>query len=512
MAGLDNTTANGLEGFLLLEDIVSTLTDAKLKRAFLRQLEQSKRYLKIGYRLHSETFSNCDTHCISFALSNTQSESLQIEYNHLHNETCHQCALLMSTIEAVTNLVTDVSSDEDERDELLYDVTITKLNILEWMAHILRGVQQEKAKTLAMNQLSQTKGFWLSDWAQKILPIRYRKGQNEYFGKKGMSLRIDVLLQKQQTGTLQKDVYFTATYRSDQDVIDTLCVADHALEQIKKDYPSLEGFYCKSDNASCYAGNSCAELEFEICKKHNITLYRHDYNEPQKGKNQADRKSAIAERYMTKYVNAGKDIISADDLKRAVLFRGSPENAKVSVVEINRQDCEIEQRKIQNIQSFHSIQFEEDGMRCWQYFDVGIGQLVPYADISFHSGLENVSPFSSSERRTKRLLQMSKRKDREFLDIKFCPVTGCISTFSSEIELLEHVANEEHKFVEAASGMDRVRPVYSELILTSSNLHQSVGTGDANTLQAECVLSRCMLLSFFFRNGLGSTKKKGNSV
>ena len=107
MAGLDNITASGLKGFLLLEDTVSTLTDAKLKRAFLRQLEQS-RYLKIGYRLHCETFSNCDTHCISFALSNTESKSLQIEHNHLHNETYHQCALLMSTIEAITNLVTDV--------------------------------------------------------------------------------------------------------------------------------------------------------------------------------------------------------------------------------------------------------------------------------------------------------------------------------------------------------------------------------------------------------------------
>ena len=158
MAGLDNVTANWLKGFLLLEDIVSTLTDAKLKSAFLRQLEQSKWYLKIWYRLHCETFSNCDTHCISSALSNTKSESLQIEHNHLHNETCHQCALSMSTVEAITNLVTDVSSDEDERNELLYDVNTAKSNILEWMAHILRGVQQGKAKALAMNQLSHTKG------------------------------------------------------------------------------------------------------------------------------------------------------------------------------------------------------------------------------------------------------------------------------------------------------------------------------------------------------------------
>ena len=69
--------------------------------------------------------------------------------------------------------------------------------------------------------------------------------------------------------------------------------------------------------------------------------------------------SAIAKRYMTKYVNAGKDIISADDLKRAILIRGSPETAKVSVVEINKQDCEIEQSKIQNIESVHSVSLKK---------------------------------------------------------------------------------------------------------------------------------------------------------
>ena len=42
MTGLDNVTANGLKGFLLLEDVVTSLTDAKLRRALLRQLEQSK--------------------------------------------------------------------------------------------------------------------------------------------------------------------------------------------------------------------------------------------------------------------------------------------------------------------------------------------------------------------------------------------------------------------------------------------------------------------------------------
>ena len=41
---------------------------------------------------------------------------------------------------------------------------------------------------------------------------------------------------------------------------------------------------------------SCTEVEYSLCKEHNVNLHRHDYNEPQKGKDQADRKSVIAKK------------------------------------------------------------------------------------------------------------------------------------------------------------------------------------------------------------------------
>ena len=92
----------------------------------LRQLEESKQYLRIGYRMHCETLSSCETHCISFALSNKKFKNLQLDHNHNHTETCHQCALLLSTIGAIGNLVSDVSKDQDEKNKLMYDA---KLNI-----------------------------------------------------------------------------------------------------------------------------------------------------------------------------------------------------------------------------------------------------------------------------------------------------------------------------------------------------------------------------------------------
>ena len=84
-------------------------------------------------------------------------------------------------------------------------------------------------------------------------------------------------------------MYLTSVYRSDQDVVETLCVLDHVLAQMKTDYPNLKGLYHKSDNACCYAGNSSAEVEYLLCKEHNINLHRHDYSKPEKRKDQADR-------------------------------------------------------------------------------------------------------------------------------------------------------------------------------------------------------------------------------
>ena len=82
------------------------------------------------------------------------------------------------------------------KDEVVYDVNQGVNQVLSWMKHIIRGVKQEETKQYAMDDISCTTAFWLSDCAQKILPSNFREGQQDYFGKKGMSLHGDVFLTK----------------------------------------------------------------------------------------------------------------------------------------------------------------------------------------------------------------------------------------------------------------------------------------------------------------------------
>ena len=105
----------------------------------------------------------------------------------------------------------------------------------------------------------------------------------------------------------------------------------------------------------------------------------------------------------------------------------------MSVVEMDKSECSLEQSKIPNIQSFHSVQFEDNGMKFWQYFNVGNGQFIPHSELTFHSGLEVISGFSTTESVIEKPKQMSdKRKDREICNIQFCSISGCISTFEYE--------------------------------------------------------------------------------
>ena len=60
-------------------------------------------------------------------------------------------------------------------------------------------------------------------------------------------------------GTLEKHVYLTLVYRSDQSKVDTMNVAEHVLAEFANDFTAINELYAKSDNASCYHGNFILE-------------------------------------------------------------------------------------------------------------------------------------------------------------------------------------------------------------------------------------------------------------
>ena len=93
---------------------------------------------------------------------------------------------------------------------------------------------------MPINLLEEESAFWRKDYCQKGLPSKFHEGQTEYFGKKAVTLHVDVIFFLDSYGDLQKNVYFTTVYRCDQGIINSLSIANLLLVKVHKDLPRVK--------------------------------------------------------------------------------------------------------------------------------------------------------------------------------------------------------------------------------------------------------------------------------
>ena len=145
---------------------------------------------------------------------------------------CGECFDLLKTIQTVQEKI-QATVDNN----IIYDVSIAMENITAYMKHQLRDAQQRKAKKAVLENLDDRLVFWLRDFAQKILPFQFREGQKQYFGKKGISLHVGIMLLKEEM--IVKKMYttlrFIDAYRCSQGMKDISNIADTVLKKFKKD-------------------------------------------------------------------------------------------------------------------------------------------------------------------------------------------------------------------------------------------------------------------------------------
>lgn len=61
-----------------------------------------------------------------------------------------------------------------EKEVAEWEVVNATFKIMEWQKHILRGVQQSKARATAFSELDESKALWLRDYAQKVIPTKVK--------------------------------------------------------------------------------------------------------------------------------------------------------------------------------------------------------------------------------------------------------------------------------------------------------------------------------------------------
>ena len=103
------------------------------------------------YQVHVSESSSIPDHCSGYALSDPKDTDYQFICSHNHKECCGQCSRLAVTIEEIEKAIEKTmigteDSSKEVKDELVFLTGKAKRDINAWKSHLLRSVNQDKAR------------------------------------------------------------------------------------------------------------------------------------------------------------------------------------------------------------------------------------------------------------------------------------------------------------------------------------------------------------------------------
>ena len=269
----------------------------------------------------------------------------------------------------------------DKDDDLLYCYQQAVLAIESWKSHLLRSVQQDKARTDILESLDESSVLITQDWAMKFLPQKFRETQADWFGKRGISWHISVVVRKVQSN-LQQQTFVHIMKNSPQESDAVTWIMEHVLTTVKLEHPEVSTAYFRQDNAGCYHSVALLCACPEISKHTGIHIKRVDFSDPQGGKGACDRKAATVKGHVRRYINEGHDVATTEGFKDAILSHGGIHGVRVALV--GDADCGISvEGKWDGISTLNNFSFEKNGksVTVWKSYDVGKGRKVKWSEL-----------------------------------------------------------------------------------------------------------------------------------
>ena len=403
LKGLDNTAADGAEGFEALYEIVDQLEEVGADKEWSSQtrkrLKDSKLYLKTTYRDHCQEESACPDHCRVFALSDANDADYQTLCNHEHDHACRDCDSLKEVIQEIQRSISEYSSkinDKEKEDDLRYEADIAEVKIKEWKAHIMRAQNQEQSKQNILLSLQQNEVFVILDWAMKFTQMKFREKQSEWFGKRGINWHICCVISRKED-KLEVTSYAHLFNSCTQDWFSVLSIIENLMSIIKKSNLGITKAYLRSYEAGCYHNSSLIASLRGIGDRQGIEIVRYDHSEPQHGKDLCDRILCPMKAAIRRYCNEGHDIVTAHDMQVA-LDKRPVQGTTAAVFCVSEEKKTLKMKKIANYSSLHNFEFTPDGLRVWKAYNIGTGKLISWESVILYpqeaTGVVEEKPFT----------------------------------------------------------------------------------------------------------------------
>ena len=290
------------------------------------------------------------------------------------------------TLSEVKSLVNSSGIVED-KDDLLYCYEQAAQAISAWKSHILRSVQQDKARTDILELLDNTSALITQDWAMKFLPQKYRETQQDWFGKRGISWHISVVVRKV-NGKLQHQTMIHVVKNAPQESETVLWIMEHTLATIKIEHPELSTAYFRQDNAGCYHSVAILSACPDITRQTGVHVKRVDFSDTQGGKGTCDRKAATVKGHVRRYTNEGHDVLTAEDFKKAILSFGGIDGVRVALVDQITTKVSVK-GKWEGVSHLNNFLYPNDaqGVTFWKSYNIGEGRTLPWNKLPGKSDL-----------------------------------------------------------------------------------------------------------------------------
>lgn len=165
----------------------------------------------------------------------------------------------------------------------------------------------------------------------KWLPQRYPETQADWFGKRGISRHVSLVVRRL-AGQLEQQTFVHILEESSQDPNAVVRVLQHTLRSVKEEQPEIKFSALRQDNAGWYHSVTMLSACRLMWTATGIHVKRVDFSDPQGGKGPCDRKAATIKTHVQQYINEGHDVLTAHDFKEAMLSHGGIKGVRVTLV------------------------------------------------------------------------------------------------------------------------------------------------------------------------------------
>lgn len=491
LSGLDNIATDGVTAFSTLENIVSELgqfgTDKRWVEETTKILRDSKLYLKVKYPVHCayENGSLCKDHCKMYAHSDPKDKELQQTCPHEHlmkREECENLKFVIKDIEDKVQNLCEHSFTKERQEDMLYDLKQAAKDIFDWKSHIMRSANQEDGKQDVLQHLDENSVLVVMDWAMKFLPRKYREKQCEWFGKRGLSWHVSSVISKHDdTFSVQSFVHIIDN--SIQDWFSVASILQNLLQTVKVKNSQITKAFLRSDDAGCYHNNMLILACNDLSQSSGVQIVRHDFSEPQNGKDICDRIICPMKSSISSFCNEGHDILSAVDMHTALKERPiKGVTASVGVIDESKNTFDVQ--KIDGFSKYHDFRFEKNNrLRVWRAYGIGKGKVIAaeslYRNHLIHPSLLQLSDghgFFLCKSRTMDTKQDAKQEEDQEIHVFECHEPGCGKTFDtlSALELHLDVGDHQSSTNRPKENLyDSIRRDWAKQFSTIANLKPS---------------------------------------